>query len=95
MKRFADIYDFYQLLIPNNLSDGQGNELHIRLADLYLRESEELSFYEIILRARQRKEIVIGYRLACAERAVINPPAKSERRKWSLKDAFVVIAEKE
>ncbi|XP_021691529.1 ion channel CASTOR isoform X2 [Hevea brasiliensis] len=73
----------------------EGNEMHIRQADLYLREGEELSFYEIILRARQRREIVIGYRLANAERAVINPPAKSERRRWSLKDVFVVIAEKE
>jgi len=73
----------------------QGNELHIRTADLYLREGEEMNFYEIILRARQRKEIVIGYRLANAERAVINPPNKDVRRKWSTKDVFVVIAEKE
>ncbi|KAF6173048.1 hypothetical protein GIB67_006424 [Kingdonia uniflora] len=73
----------------------EGNEMHIRQADLYLREEEELCFYEILLRARQRKEIVIGYRLSNAERAVINPPSKSERRKWSLKDVFVVIAEKE
>ncbi|WRX21619.1 CASTOR/POLLUX/SYM8 ion channel [Theobroma cacao] len=73
----------------------EGNELHIRYADLYLHEGEELSFYEIILRARQRREIVIGYRLATAERAVINPPAKSERRRWSVKDVFVVITEKE
>ncbi|KAJ7947438.1 Ion channel CASTOR [Quillaja saponaria] len=73
----------------------EGNEMHIRQADLYLREGEELSFYEIILRARQRREIVIGYRLSNAERAVINPPAKSERRRWSLKDVFVVIAEEE
>ncbi|XP_015573844.1 ion channel CASTOR isoform X2 [Ricinus communis] len=73
----------------------EGNEMHIRQADLYLREGEELSFYEILLRARQRREIVIGYQLANAERAVINPPAKSERRKWKLKDVFVVIAEKE
>ncbi|KAJ6297427.1 hypothetical protein OIU78_023050 [Salix suchowensis] len=64
-------------------------------ADLYLSEGEELSFYEVLLRARQRREIVIGYRAANAERAVINPPAKTERRRWSLKDAFVVIAEKE
>ncbi|KAK4595447.1 hypothetical protein RGQ29_013774 [Quercus rubra] len=68
----------------------QGNEMHIRQADLYLCEGEELSFYEILLQARQRKEIVIGYRFANAERAVINPPAKSERRRWSLKDVFVV-----
>ncbi|XP_016900285.2 ion channel CASTOR-like [Cucumis melo] len=73
----------------------EGNELHIRQADLYLREGEELSFYEVLLRARQRREVVIGYRSANAERAVINPPAKNERRKWSLRDVFVVIAEKE
>lgn len=69
--------------------------MHIRQADLYLFEGEELSFYEIMLRARQRRDIVIGYRLANAERAVINPPAKNDRCRWSLKDVFVVIAEKE
>ncbi|XP_073299574.1 ion channel CASTOR-like isoform X2 [Primulina huaijiensis] len=73
----------------------EGNELHIRGADLYLYEGEDLSFYEIILRARQRREIVIGYRPSNAEKAVINPSAKNEKRKWSLKDVFVVIAEKE
>ncbi|KAH9726868.1 putative ion channel CASTOR [Citrus sinensis] len=73
----------------------EGNELHIRQADLYLRKGEELSFLEVILRARQRREIVIGYRSANAERAVINPPLKSEKRRWSLQDVFVVIAEKE
>ncbi|KAM5554121.1 ion channel CASTOR-like [Rosa sericea] len=73
----------------------EGNELQIRQGDLYLREGEELSFYEVLLRARQRREVMIGYRLADAERAVINPPAKSERRRWSVKDVFVVIAEKE
>ncbi|KAK4253438.1 hypothetical protein QN277_010742 [Acacia crassicarpa] len=73
----------------------EGNEMHIRQADLYLFEGEELSFYEIMLRARQRRDIMIGYRLTNAERAVINPPAKNDRRRWSLKDVFVVIAEKE
>ncbi|KAM7277836.1 hypothetical protein ACFE04_004970 [Oxalis oulophora] len=73
----------------------EGNELQIRPADLYLREGEELSFYEVLLRARQRREIVIGYRSVNAERAIINPPAKTERRKWSSGDVFVVIAEKE
>ena len=72
----------------------QGNEMHIRQADLYLCEGEELSYHEILLQARQRKEIVIGYRFANAERAVINPPAKSERRRWSLKDVFVVCRER-
>lgn len=73
----------------------EGNELHIRPADLYLCEGEELSFYELLLRTRLRREIMIGYRLANAEKAVINPPAKDERRTWSLRDVFVVITEKE
>jgi hypothetical protein len=45
-----------------------------------------------MIRGRQRNEIVIGYRLANAERAIINPPEKSEPRKWSLDDVFVVIS---
>lgn len=85
---------FFLLFFFLSFSD-QGNEMHIRQADLYLCEGDELSFYEIMLRARQRRDIVIGYRLANAERAIINPPAKNDRRKWSLKDVFVVIAEKE
>ncbi|XP_022859461.1 ion channel CASTOR-like isoform X2 [Olea europaea var. sylvestris] len=73
----------------------EGNEMHIRGAAFYLEDSEELSFYEVLIRARQRREIVIGYRLADTEKAVINPPAKNERRAWSLSDVFIVIAEKE
>ncbi|KHN16373.1 Ion channel CASTOR [Glycine soja] len=65
------------------------------LAQIMNSHGEELNFYEIMLRARQRRETVIGYRLANAERAVINPPAKTDRQKWSLKDVFVVITEKE
>jgi len=73
----------------------QGNEMQIRPSDLYLRDEEELNFFEVILRARQRKEIVIGYRREGAERAIINPTDKVSRRRWSPKDVFVVISEKE
>ncbi|KAL0384611.1 UNVERIFIED_CONTAM: putative ion channel SYM8 [Sesamum radiatum] len=51
----------------------EGNELCIKPAEFYLYDQEELCFYDIMIRGRQRKEIVIGYRLATAERAVINP----------------------
>ncbi|KAB5512745.1 hypothetical protein DKX38_029773 [Salix brachista] len=56
---------------------------------------DDTSIYIKSWAGAKRREIVIGYRAANAERAVINPPAKTERRRWSLKDAFVVIAEKE
>ncbi|XP_034219770.1 ion channel DMI1 isoform X3 [Prunus dulcis] len=70
----------------------QGNEMCIKPAELYLYDQEELCFYDIMLRGRQRQEIVIGYRLANTERAIINPSPKSERRKWSHDDVFVVIS---
>ncbi|CAB4267885.1 unnamed protein product [Prunus armeniaca] len=70
----------------------QGNEMCIKPAELYLYDQEELCFYDIMLRGRQRQEIVIGYRLANTERAIINPSLKSERRKWSHDDVFVVIS---
>jgi ion channel POLLUX/CASTOR len=62
---------------------------------MYLREEEELNFFEVILRARQRKEIVIRYHLEAAERAIINLIDKVSRRRWSPKDVFVVISKKE
>lgn len=70
----------------------QGNEMCIKPAEFYLFDQEELSFYEIMIRGRQRQEIVIGYRLANSEYAIINPSQKSDPRKWSLDDVFVVIS---
>ncbi|KAL7157358.1 hypothetical protein ABFS83_02G072800 [Erythranthe nasuta] len=73
----------------------EGNEMCIKPAEFYLYDQEELCFYDIMTRGRQRKEIVIGYRLATAERAVINPVSKSTPRKWSIEDVFVVISSDE
>lgn len=67
----------------------------IKPAEFYLFDQEELCFYDIMIRGRQRQEIVIGYRLANTERAIINPSHKSEPRKWSHDDVFVVIASDE
>lgn len=73
----------------------QGNEMYIRTAAIYLYDQEELSFYDIMSRARQRHEIVIGYRLAAMEQALINPPNKAVLRNWSINDVFIVLAEDE
>lgn len=70
----------------------EGNEMCIRSAEFYLYEQEELSFFDIMVRARERDEIVIGYRLANTDQAIINPEYKSQIRKWSLDDVFVVIS---
>ncbi|KAF5731821.1 ion channel DMI1-like isoform X1 [Tripterygium wilfordii] len=70
----------------------EGNEMCIKPAEFYLFDQEEVCFYDIMVRGRQRNEVVIGYRLASADHAIINPPQKLEPRKWSLDDVFVVIS---
>ncbi|XP_059648221.1 ion channel POLLUX isoform X2 [Cornus florida] len=77
------------------IRDIQGNEMCIKPAEFYLYDQEELCFYDIMIRGRQRQEIVIGYRPADEERAIINPLPKSQLRKWSLDDVFIVIASEE
>ncbi|CAI5962161.1 unnamed protein product, partial [Closterium sp. NIES-65] len=74
------------------LSSFQGNEMYIRPAELYLTDGEELSFFEVAVRARQRMEIIIGYRLFTEDEAVLNPPDKAERRTWSIQDTFIVLS---
>lgn len=75
--------------------DSQGNEMFIRPAEMYLdEETEELSFYDIMMRARRRQEIVIGYHRVFEERPVINPPNKATCKTWSLDDSFIVLVEK-
>lgn len=70
----------------------EGNEMCIKPAEFYLYDQEELCFYDIMIRGRQRQEIVIGYRIATADCAVINPAEKSKLHKWSIEDVFVVIS---
>ncbi|KAI3951489.1 hypothetical protein MKX01_018605 [Papaver californicum] len=70
----------------------EGSEMCIRPAEFYLYDQEELCFYDIMRRGQQRQEIVVGYRLSTADRAVINPQQKLIPQKWSLDDVFVVIS---
>ncbi|XP_043707776.1 probable ion channel SYM8 isoform X2 [Telopea speciosissima] len=78
--------------VLEELFSAKGSEMFIRPAEFYLFEQEELCFYDIMKRGRQKQEIVIGYRLATEECAFINPSHKEKPRKWSLEDVFVVIS---
>eukprot|EP00270_Netrium_digitus_P022193 TRINITY_DN9836_c0_g2_i1.p1 TRINITY_DN9836_c0_g2~~TRINITY_DN9836_c0_g2_i1.p1 ORF type:complete len:219 (+),score=53.15 TRINITY_DN9836_c0_g2_i1:1-657(+) len=69
-----------------------GTELYIRQGLLYFRDGENLSWFELMTRARQRRELAIGYRLANTEVAIMNPENKSERKYWSANDSIVVLA---
>ena len=66
--------------------------MYIRPAELYVYEGEVLSFFEVMLRARLRLEVVIGYRLSGCEAPLLNPPNKAAPRRWSLADTLIVLA---
>ncbi|CAI5460535.1 unnamed protein product [Closterium sp. Yama58-4] len=78
--------------VLEELFSEEGNEMYIRPAELYLTDGEELSFFEVAVRARQRMEIIIGYRLFTEDEAVLNPPDKAEKRAWSIQDTFIVLS---
>ena len=73
----------------------EGNEMIMRPAEMYIdHDAEELSFYDIMMRARLRKEIVLGYQREHQEQPVMNPGNKVARQKWSLDDSFIVFVER-
>lgn len=56
-----------------------GNELYVHNAARYLKENETVSFFELVARARESHEIVIGYKARGMLRPLLNPPDKSTR----------------
>lgn len=57
------------------------------------RPSETLNFYEVLLRARARQEIVIGYKNFGMDKPVVNPKDKDARvLSVDLTDTLVVLS---
>eukprot|EP01025_Chloroclados_australasicus_P015910 TRINITY_DN17750_c1_g2_i1.p3 TRINITY_DN17750_c1_g2~~TRINITY_DN17750_c1_g2_i1.p3 ORF type:complete len:102 (+),score=16.94 TRINITY_DN17750_c1_g2_i1:195-500(+) len=72
----------------------KGNELYVHPAEKYLDETEILCFYEVLLRARMRRELIVGYKANSMDKPVLNPTDKLKRcfsREHT--QAFIVIAE--
>eukprot|EP00210_Caulerpa_lentillifera_P003101 g2963.t1 len=70
-------------------------ELYVHPAEKYFHEDEEkLSFFELMLRCRQYKEIAIGYRMIDQGELVINPQNKHEKKlnRHSV-ESIVVVAD--
>lgn len=73
----------------------QGNEMVMRPAEVYFDQEEELSFFDIMVRGRQRREIVIGYHSLFEDTPVINPCHKAVKKKWSFQDSFIALVERQ
>lgn len=91
----ADLHNLIEQLFSED-----GNELHIKDIGLYAFPGEQLCFWEIMNRARQRVEVAIGYQLQSAKNGgapekglIVNPLDKSEKILWQPGDKIVVLAE--
>ena len=84
-------------IVLKEILTAEGSETYIRPASRFATENEELSFWGIALRARQLREVAVGYKPADmtmkdAAHLIINPSNKMEKRKWRKGDVVVTFA---
>lgn len=84
-------------IVLKEILTAEGSETYIRPASRFATENEELSFWDIALRARQLREVAVGYKPADmtmkdAAHLIINPPDKMAKRKWRKGDVVVTFA---
>mmetsp|Transcript_48970 Transcript_48970/g.76389 ORF Transcript_48970/g.76389 Transcript_48970/m.76389 type:complete len:392 (+) Transcript_48970:3-1178(+) len=86
-------------MVLGELLSAEGSEPYIRDISYYLdlKKESKKSFWDVALRARQRREVAVGFRprglswADCSEE-ILNPPNKGKPRVWEDGDAVVVFA---
>jgi len=84
-------------IVLKEILTAEGSETYIRPACRFANDGEELSFWDVALRARQLREVTVGYKpqnmtMKDAAHLIINPPNKKEKRKWRKGDVVVTFA---
>lgn len=80
-------------LLFEDLLDADGSELYMKKASRYVKTNEETDFYTITEIAKNRNEIVVGYKKRTADGNQIRiNPKKSDRISFSSEDYLVLIA---
>lgn len=86
-------------VVLTELFSASGSETYIRPVEKFvdLEDDNELSFWDVALKARQRREVAVGYKPAdldyiSAEELIINPPNKSTVRKWKEGDKIITFS---
>uniref|UniRef100_A0A7S2S8C3 RCK N-terminal domain-containing protein n=1 Tax=Mucochytrium quahogii TaxID=96639 RepID=A0A7S2S8C3_9STRA len=69
-----------------------GSEIQVRSCLEYCLVGEELDFWTVMARARQKSEVAIGYKPSGSSEAVINPRDKGLIRIWQRGDAIVTLS---
>jgi hypothetical protein len=94
--QMAEENDLHALI--NEMFSPEGSEMHIKDIRLYAREHEDLNFWELVTRARNRAEVCLGWIKASeydggAPVPNLNPIDKLEKHRWQFGDQLVVLSE--
>ena len=86
----------------DDLCSAEGSEIYLKAGDKYIQHDEQVTFADLMGRARARGEIAIGYAQKALERdpskaygIVLNPRNKTEKFPFTTDDRLIVIAEDE
>ena len=86
-------------VVLTELFSASGSETYLRPVEKFvdLEDNDIWSFWDVALKARQRREVAVGYKPAEmsyieAEELIINPPDKATTRKWVPGDMIVTFS---
>jgi len=86
-------------VVLSELFSASGSETYIRPVERFvdLNEQSEWSFWDVALKARQLREVAVGYKQAEmdyieAEELIINPPDKARKRQWKHGDMVITFS---
>lgn len=86
-------------VVLSELFSSDGSETYIRPVEKFvdLDEEDTMSFWDVALKARNYREVAVGYKpadldYADAEDFIVNPPNKSVPRRWKKGDKIVVFS---
>lgn len=79
--------------VLQNLFSEDGSELHIKSARLFAGQGEQLTFWQLQLRALSKSMILVGYKQIEDKEFVINPQDKDELKLWCHGDLVACISE--
>lgn len=96
LAQMAEEEDIHPLV--EDLFSPEGSEMHIKDILLYALPDENLNFWELVTRARNRAEVCLGWIRADefengAAVPNLNPADKQQRYTWSYGDQLVVLSE--